>query len=107
MYWHVPATPCNCSLNRFLVYRIDPLTGMLTLLDSADVPYPTMIEQYKQHATCTVDGAAQMASSVMAVAVAKAAASHPLTTVGVGVVLVVGAMAFLRGHVVRQPAPMM
>ena len=74
---------------RFLAYRIDPRTGTLALAGSADVPYPTMIEQYRQHATCIMEGG-YMQKRMWVLSLATAA-------VGVGGALVVGATVLVRG----------
>jgi 6-phosphogluconolactonase (cycloisomerase 2 family) len=75
--------------SRFLAYRIDPRTGTLALAGSADVPYPTMIEQYRQHATCIMEGG-YMQKRMWVLSLATAA-------VGVGGALVVGATVLVRG----------
>ena len=84
--------------SKFLAYQIDPLTGMLTLLGSANVPNPTMIEQYTQPAACTGEHAARFRDhlghaadhlGVIRAAVAKDAEGNPLMTVAICVALVV------------------
>jgi 6-phosphogluconolactonase (cycloisomerase 2 family) len=81
--------------SKFLAYRTDPLTGMLTLLGSANVPNPTMIEQYKQPATCAEHHAARFRDHLghHAAVVAKASAENPLATVAICVALAVVAVA--------------
>ena len=83
--------------SKFLAYRTDPLTGMLTLLGSASVPNPTMIEQYKHPTmtTCAVHHAARFRDHLghHAAIVAKASAGNPLATVAICVALAMVAVA--------------
>ena len=95
----------DVAASKFLAYSADPLTGMLTLIGSVDVPHPTTIEQFKLPATCAVGHAdhfrhhlasivakAHAHAFVAHAAYVKASGENPLITVLVWIAL--GACCF-------------